>query len=457
MATLTQRATRRVPPGPRGRFLTGSARDLLSNPLRLYSEARREYGDIVRFRALPGMYWYLLCHPDDIEYVLQKNQSNFRKMPAIQRAIGLLAGQGLFTSEGSFWLRQRRLAQPAYNRKQLASFGSVMSAAAQSMVERCAEHARSGRPLDIASEMVRVTLGIVSQTLLSTDISGHADVVGEAVREALDHASYRLNHPFALPVGVPTPRNRRFLRARATLDKIVYGVIEERRRAPVPVNDLLGMFLAARDEETGEGMSDKQLRDEVMTTILAGHETTAAALSWSWYLLASHREAEEKLHDELARVLGGRTPTADDAPNLPFTRMVFEETLRLYPPAWAFPRQTIAEDEIGGYAIPGGSLLVLCQYVTQRHPDFWEDPDRFDPERFSAERSAGRPKFAYFPFGGGARQCIGNHFAILEGQLILATIAQYYSMRLVPGHVVEPDTTFTLRPRHGVLVTLNKR
>jgi cytochrome P450 len=457
MATLTERAARRVPPGPRGRFLTGSARDLLSGPLRLYSEARREYGDIVRFRAFPGMYWYLLCHPDDIEYVLQKNQSNFRKMPAIQRAIGLLAGQGLFTSEGSLWLRQRRLAQPAYHRKQLANFGSVMSAAAQSMVERCAEHAKSGRPLDIAAEMVRVALGIVSQTLLSTDISGHADVVGEAVREALDHASYRLNHPFALPIGVPTPRNRRFLRARATLDKIVYGVIEERRRAPEPVNDLLGMFLAARDEETGEGMSDTQLPDEVMTTILAGHETTAAALSWSWYLLASHREAEEKLHDELARVLGGRTPTAEDAPNLPFTRMVFEETLRLYPPAWAFPRQTIAEDEIDGYTIPGGSLLVLCQYITQRHPDFWEDPERFDPERFSAERSAGRPKFAYFPFGGGARQCIGNHFAILEGQLILATIAQHYSMRLVPGHVVEPDTTFTLRPRHGVLVTLNKR
>ncbi len=217
------------------------------------------------------------------------------------------------------------------------------------------------------------------------------------------------------------------------------------------------MFLAARDEETGEGMSDKQLRDEVMTTILAGHETTAAALSWSWYLLASNRDAEAKLHDELARVLGGRTPTVDDVPNLPYTRMVFEETLRLYPPAWAFPRQTIADDEIGGFTIPARSVLVLCQYVTQRHPDFWEDPERFDPERFTPERSAGRPKFAYFPFGGGMRQCIGNHFAMLEGQLILATIAQHYWMRLVPNHPVEADTTFTLRPRHGVVVILRKR
>jgi len=262
---------------------------------------------------------------------------------------------------------------------------------------------------------------------------------------------------FAMPERIPTPRNRRFLVARRKLDEAVYRLIAGRRRSGEDTGDLLSMLLAARDEETGEGMSDRQLRDEVVTILIAGYETTADALAWTWYLLGTHPEAGARLHAELAAVLAGRVPAVEDLPQLPYTRMVLQEAMRLYPPAWGLLRQAREDDEIRGYRIPARARIVISQYVVHRHPGFWEEPEQFDPERFAPGRAASRPPFAYFPFGGGQRMCIGNNFAMMEAQLILATVAQRYRLDLVPGHPVEPEPLITLRPRHGVLVTLHDR
>lgn len=449
--------TSETPPTLRGHWLSGNVREVQQGPLALYARAREQFGDVVRLRAIPSVYWYLVTHPNDVEHVLQTNQRNYRKPEVFSKAVGLIAGRGLLTSEGDFWRHQRQLAQPAFHRERLAALATLITDAAESTAEGWTQHAQSGASVNVAAEMIRLTLKIVSLALFSTEISDKADRVGPATRVAFEHANYRMSHPLALPERIPTRRNRRFLKAKRRLDELVFAIINERRRTGEDRGDLLSMLLLTRDEETGEGMSDQQLRDEVITLLLAGHETTAAALSWTWYLLSLHPDVEHKLLAELAQVLSGRTPTFDDLPHLSYTTMVFEESMRLYPPAWGQPRQAIADDRIGGYHIPAGAIINLCQWLTHRHPDFWENPEQFDPERFTQERAAKRPRFAYFPFGGGARQCIGNNFAMMEAQLILATLAQHFSLVLVPRHPVEPDPTFTLRPRYGMLMTLHVR
>ena len=441
-------------PGPRGHFLFGVAAEVMRDPIRFYMRMRRDYGDVVRMRTLPGFHWHLVSHPAGVERVLQTNQQNYPKGKLFNKPLGLLVGQGLLTSEGEFWRRQRRLAQPAFHRQRINALGETMTAATERMLERWREFERDGRPFDLAAETTRLTLQIAGLTLFGVDLSDAASRVGSALRVAFEHLNYRMMYPWALPEVIPTRRNRRFLRARRLLDEVVYDVIRERRRRDEDAGDLLSMLLLARDEETGEGMSDEQLRDEVMTILIAGHETGAAALAWAWYMLARHEEVEGKLCDELAGVLGGRTPAVADLPSLPYTKMFFDEVLRLYPPAWGMLREARETDEIGGYRIPAGTPLTVSQYVTHRHPEFWDEPERFDPERFTPERVAARPKFAYFPFGGGSRQCIGNSFALMEAQLVLATVAQHFRPRLAAGQTVEEDPTFTLRPRGGVLVTL---
>lgn len=456
MATAASAPASLTIPGPRARFLFGSMREARADPLRLYREGRDRYGDVVRFQSFGRMYWILLAHPEDVEYVLRGNHHNYPK-GIFETRLKLLVGEGLLTSDGSFWLRQRRLAQPAFHRRRLAMLGETMAGAAEELAERWRPRARGKASFDVTADMMRLTLRIVGQALFSADVSGEADTVGRALTVALEHVNYRMMHFFALPERVPTPRNLRFRRAMQQLDPVALGLIERRRRSGEDAGDLLSMLLMARDEETGESMSDAQLRDEVMTILLAGHETTAVALSWTWYLLARNPEAEHKLHAELDRVLAGRTPGVEDLPNLPYTRMVVDETMRLYPPAWGMGRQAKEDDEIRGYRIPAGVPVALSQYVTHRHPDFWERPDAFDPERFTPERSAGRPQFAYFPFAGGPRQCIGNNFALMEAQLVLATIAQRYRLRLVPGQRIVPEPMITLRPRGPIRMTLEER
>jgi cytochrome P450 len=303
---------------------------------------------------------------------------------------------------------------------------------------------------------MRLTLGVVGKTLFSTDISGEASELGRAMTEALEYVTFRTRRPFALPPRVPTPRSRRFHAAMRTFDQIVYGLIADRRRAAAPREDLLSVLLAARDGETGEALSDREIRDEVVTFLTAGHETTAVALSWTWYLLSRHPEAARRVRAELADVLRGQTPTVEHLPRLEYTKRVIEEVMRLYPPAWAVERSAVGDDELGGYPIPAGSAVDLSPYVTHRHPAFWENPEGFDPDRFTPERAAGRPRFAYFPFGGGPRHCIGSEFAMLEAQLVVAMVAQRYRLELVPGYRAEPDSTIVLRPRPGVVMTLRK-
>lgn len=329
-----------------------------------------------------------------------------------------------------------------------------MTEAAASMLERWRAPAAAGQPVDLMAEMSALTLSVVGRALFSMDLTGDAAEVGRAMLIALEHLTHQMTHFLPMPPIVPTPRNLRFRRARRELDRVVFGIIDQRRHAGTDAGDLLSMLLLARDAETGEGMSDRQLRDEVMTFILAGHETTAVTLAWVWHLLSMHPRVEERLRAEVTEVLGSRTPTMKDLADLAFTKRVVEETMRLFPAVPALSRQTIAADEIGGYQIPANTVLFMSPYVTQRLPGLWEEPEKFDPDRFTVERSAGRPRFAYFPFGGGPRLCIGNEFAMMEAQLILAMVVQRYRLLAVPGHVVEPEVRVTLRPRTGVMMTL---
>jgi cytochrome P450 len=455
-ALVNQANQRKNPPGPRRRNFFGSLQDVRTDPLRLYMEATQAFGDVVRFRSLPTIHWYLLNNPEDVEYVLQKNSQNYARDIFSTRAFQPLIGEGLLISTGDFWRRQRRLAQPAFHRPRLAALASTMAGAAASMAERWGVQAKSAEPFDVAAEMMRLTLQIVGLALFSTDLSRAADTVRRALKTSFEHVNFRLTHVPILPDWFPTARNRRFQEARRELDEVVHSIIEERRRKGVDAGDLLSMLMLARDEETGEGMSDLQLRDEIITLLIAGHETGATALAWTWYLLAQNSEAESSLHDELKEVLGGRTPGFEDLPRLAYTRMVIDEALRLYPPAWGMARQAANEDEIRGYHIPAKALVVFSQYVIQRDPRFWENPSAFEPERFSQEHTAARPRYSYFPFGGGPRVCIGNNFAMMEMQLILATLAQRFSLRLVAEHPVEPVPLVTLRPRNGIQVTVHE-
>jgi len=448
----------RVPPMPRGHWLFGNGPEASSDPIGFYMRAWQELGEVVMLTALRKYKWYLVVNPSGVERVLQTNQSNYRKPPVFKKSVGLVTGRGLVTSEGDFWRRQRRLAQPAFHRQRLALLGETMTRAAFEMTERWGRtYARTGETFDVAEEMTALTVRIAAETLFGADISGDSAEFSAALKVALAHVGRRMRTPFNLPEFVPTARNRRFNAARRTLDRVVFRIIEGRRRDAADRGDLLSMLMLARDEETGEAMDDRQVKDEVMTLLIAGHETTAAGLAWGWYLLWGSPRVRGRLRAELSEVLGGRAPGVEDLPRLAYTRQVFEETMRLYPPAWGQPRESVAEDEIGGFRIEAGRLVLVSQYLTHRHPDFWERPEEFEPERFEPERAARRPRFAYFPFGGGARQCIGNHFALMEAQLVLATVAQQCFPEVPEGHRPRLDPTFSLRPLGGVPVSLAPR
>jgi cytochrome P450 len=424
------------------------------DPLALLKGLARDYGDVARFRAGPHSV-YLLSHPDYVRDVLVTNNARFKKGRALQRAKRLL-GEGLLTSEGEFHRRQRRLAQPAFHRQRVAAYGRVMVEYA----ERASARWRDGEELDISEEMMRLTLAAVGKTLFDAEVESDADEVGSALTEVMNLFGY-LMLPFSeLLEKLPLPPRRRFLRARARLDAVIYRIIEERRREGRDRGDLLSTLLDAVDEEGDRtGMTNEQLRDEVMTIFLAGHETTANALTWAWYLLAQNPEAEARLHAELDEVLaGGRAPEPEDVPALPYTEMVVAETMRLYPPAWALGRLALEDHEVGGYLIPRGSLVLVSQYVVQRDPRFWPDPERFDPERWTPEAKGARPQFAYFPFGGGPRRCVGEGFAWTEAVLMLAALARRWRARVVPGRAVETQPRITLRPgKGGVHMLLKKR
>ena len=453
-AAATAAATTKHPPGPRRRLPGGEMFAFRHDPLKFLTRVAREYGDVSRFRVGPQAF-YFLNHPDLVRDVLVTHHERFHKGRALQRAKRLL-GEGLLTSEGEHWQRQRRLAQPAFHRQRLQGYGRVMV----DYAERASASWRDGEALDISEEMMRLTLSIVGKTLFDADVERDASEVGGALSEIMDLFGY-LMFPFAeLMEKVPIlPPVRRFNRARARLDQVVYRIIDERRRGGEDRGDLLSMLLLAEDEEGDRtGMSNEQVRDEAMTLFLAGHETTANLLAWTWYLLALNPEAERRLHAEIDAALeDGRPPTVDDLPRLRYTEMVVSEVMRLYPPAWAVGRRAVADHEAGSYLVPAGSLILVSQYVAHRDPRFWPDPLRFDPERWTPEAKDARPQYAYFPFGAGARRCVGEGFAWMEGSLLIASIARRWRMRLVPTHPVVEHPRITLRPRHGIRVTLERR
>ena len=442
------------PPRLRSHSLLGSAREMQRDPLAFLTRTR-QYGNVVGMRFVFSDA-YLIYHPDSVKHVLQENHRNYNKDVLTYKLFRPFLGQGLVTNDGDSWLHQRRLIQPAFHRKRLAAYGSLMTDAATTLLERWQARAEGDTPLDVAEEMMRLTLGIVGQALFSVDLSHETSTVGPAVTTLVKLLGDYIYAPFP-PLSIPTPRNRRMLAAQGELDQVVKSIIARRRQQNIDTGDLLSMLLLARDEETDQGMSDRQVRDEVMTLLNAGHETTANALVWTWYLLSQHPEVERRLYNELDEVLAGSLPTIEHLPDLKYTRMVLEESLRLYPPFCVISRKAIADDELQGYQIPANSVILVSPYATQHHPEFWPDPERFDPERFTDERVTTRPHYAYFPFAGGPRMCIGSNFAMMEAQLVLATIAQRYQLRLVPGHPVEPQMKVTLRPKYGLRMTIHRR
>jgi cytochrome P450 len=444
-------AARDVPDGPRGLPLLGSLLAFRKDPLGFVARAAREHGDAMRF-TMAGRTVVLIVDPELIKELLVTRQHDFVKGRGLEWAKRYL-GEGLLTSEGELHTRQRRLAQPAFHARRLAGYARVMTEHALQRRERW----RDGQTLDLHAELMALTLAIAGRTLFDADVRGEAGEIGASLATIIG-----LFPRFSLPFGallekLPLRSNREFARARERLDATVYRIIAERRRDGRDHGDLLSMLMAARDEEDGSGMTDTQLRDEVITLFLAGHETTANMLAWTFHCLAHNQAAERRLHAELDAALGGRAPELEDVPSLGFVERVLAESMRLYPPAWILGRRALRETELGGYRIPKHAYVIASPYATQRDARFFPDPERFDADRFTPEAKAARHKFAYFPFGGGARQCIGEGFAWMEGTLLLPVLAQRFRLRPAPDARVLPQPLITLRPRYGMKMRLEAR
>jgi cytochrome P450 len=438
-------------PGPKPSLIDAFVYRPGRDPLVFFTGLAREYGDVVHYR-MAGERVFLINDPQYIKDILVTQNRNFTKSRGLERTKRIL-GNGLLTSEGAFHLRQRRLMQPAFHRDRIAGYGRTMV----DYADRMRRSWRDGATFDIAREMNRLTLSVVGKTLFDADVESQAAAVGEALTGVMETFWMQLL-PFAnLIERLPVPRLRRARMARARLDVIIYRMIADRRASGRDHGDLLSMLLTAQDEDDGGVMTDRQVRDESMTIFLAGHETTANALTWTWYLLGENPDAARRLHDEVDRVLQGRLPSVDDLPRLPYVERVVTEAMRLYPPAWLIGRRAIAEYAFGPYVAPPRAILIMSPFIVQRDARYYRDPERFDPDRWTPEFKASLPRFAYFPFGGGPRQCIGESFAWMELILIVSTLAQTWDLRLVPGHPVVPQPLITLRAKHGMRMTIAAR
>ncbi len=433
-----------APPGPKGGYFSGSVTHFRRDQLGFYDTCARDYGDVVQTKM--GPYRILMIyHPDAIEELLVIRARDFIKSPGV-RLLQPLLGDGLLLSEGETWLRQRRLVQPAFHRQRVAGYGDVMTA----FTER---HVASWKDRDVIeahAEMMALTQAIVGKTLFDADVSGDAHEASEAARVLAEDFGARLSSFRLVPNWLPTPRNLRSRRAIRRLDAIVHRIIAERRSSPEDRGDLLSMLVHAQDADDGTRMTGQQVRDEAMTMYMAGHETTAVALSWTWYLLAQHPEAEARLADELGGVLGDRAPSVTDLPRLKYAGMVVTESMRLYPPAYGIGRQAVRATEIAGHAIAPKDILIAPTWTVHRDRRWFEEPEAFRPERWEGDLAQRLPRFAYFPFGGGPRQCIGNSFAQMEAVLLLATIAQRFRLSLISGQRITPTPYVTLRPEPGI-------
>ncbi len=446
----TPRAAR--PPGPKGSLIRGNLAEMRLDRLGFLTRCAREFGDVVAIRLGPARIW-VLNHPDLVEEVLVTKNRLFRKHFALREARPSL-GDGLLTSEGQFWRRQRRLAQPAFHRDRIDAYGRVMV----DYTERMLHNWSNGQPRDVQADMMRLTLEIVTKTLFDADLSGESSSVAHAMETLMVSFTDRVNRLVKFPTWVPVPSNLRFRHGMRIVESALDAIITDRRRTGEDRGDLLSMLLQAQDVEgDGTGMSDRQLRDEAVTLFMAGHETTANTLAWIWYLLSLHPEVEAKLHAELDDVLDGRPPEVADLPRLVYTDRVVTETLRVMPTVWLLGREATEPTEIGGYRVPRGMTLWMSQWVIQRDPRWFDDPESFLPDRWADDLARRVHRYAYFPFGGGPRVCIGNQFAQMEAVLLLATIARRFRPLVPVGTVVKPVATMTLRPENGLPVVLAER
>jgi len=440
-----------VPPGPKALLPFTLLFNFRSNPIPFLERLHAEFGDAAYLQAA-GRRIYFFNDPDIIHDVLVTRHASFRKGLALRRSKTLL-GEGLLTSEGEAHLRQRRMIQPMFHRQRIAGYADTMVA----LAEHVTGSWQDGATLDLHTEMTRLTLLIVAKTLFDTDVESDADEIGQVVTTLVSSFFSRLGPLADLRLRLPLPSSRRILAAGTRLERTIQAMIAERRSGG-DRGDLLSMLVAARDaEDPHHHMSDRQVRDEVLTLFLAGHETTANALTWTFSLLSQNPEAACLLHQEVDRVLAGRRPTFADLECLPYTRMVLSESMRLYPPAWVITREALEDMQIGGYDVPKGATLLFSQWLMHRSERYYPEPLRFDPGRWAVSQAAARPKMAYFPFGAGPRLCIGESFAWMEGTLLLATIAQHWDLALAPGFPIEPLPQITLRPKHGMRMTLKRR
>jgi cytochrome P450 len=441
----------RMPPGPRGLPLLGVTIDLRRDPLGFLRRVAREYGDVVYF-PLFLQSRVLLGYPDDIEQVLVVQQQKFHKGRLMKEATHRVLGQGLLTSESEFWRRQRRLVQPAFQRPRITDYAPVVVELARAHIETWSD----GEARDLVEEMLQITMSIAVKTLFGLELKEEAVAIGQALTTVTRYEMRRLRSPFHVPVNLPTKIRRHAEKAYQFLDSVVYGIIAERRAHHEQGSDLLSKLINATDED-GTQMTPRQLRDETMTILLAGYETTALTLSWLWYLLGENPRTELCLHDELGHVLAGRLPSLEDLERLPYLDGVIKETMRLYPPAYILGRTAIEPFGIGAYFFPAGTTVLMSQWVVHRDPRFFTDPLVFRPERWLDGLAERLPAFAYFPFGGGPRRCIGQGFGLMEAALAAATLAQRYRFRPVPDHLVVPEQLVTLRPKHGIRMTVHAR
>ena len=441
-----------LPPGPKGLPLVGSLFDYFGDMLGFLTRVSAEYGDIVYYK-LGSRKMYLLNNPEHIKDVLVTHNRNFEKSRALKRT-KIVLGEGLLTNEGEPHIKQRRTIQPVFHHEKIRSYGDVMAQYASQV----GEDWQNGSVVNIHKEMMKLTLSIVSKTIFDSEMESESEGIGQYLTELVSLFPQMIFPYSEYLDNLPLPANRRFQHAKNKLDSIIYGMIEERRAKPGERNDLLSMLLEAQDEEgNGEEMTDLQVRDEALTLFLAGQESTANSLVWTWYLVSQNGEVEKKMYEEIDSVLGGRLPTLDDLGKLSYTQNVFKEALRLYPPAWAVARHVKGDYEVGGYVIPAGADIFMSQYVVHRDPRFYKEPERFRPERWSSEETKNLPRFAYFPFGGGTRRCIGEPFAWMEGVILIATIASKWKMRLVPHQKIVPQALITIRPKNGMNMILERR
>ena len=440
-------------PTPRGLPLIGNIPALSRDPLGYFLSNGRAHPQIVGLDLGPRR-MVLVSHPEQVKYVLQDNNKNFAKGYDTARPV---LGNGLVTAEGEEWRRERRLMQPAFNRSSMLELLPTMVSTTLETLEDWQRRSAGGQPLDMAREFMYLTQTIIVRTMFGADLGERTAVIAEAFGDTLEYLNSILLSIYPFDAKFPTPLNRRFRASMKFIDGVIQEFIAERRKNPGSRHDLLAMLMAARDEETGEPMSATQMHDEIMTIFLAGHETTATLLGWTTYLLAQHPEHEAQVFGEFERLLPDDSPTFEQITHLTYTEQVLEESLRLYPPAWMFARKVIQDDEIGGCHVPAGTMLTLSPYVTQHLEEFWPDPDRFDPERFSDAAAVGRPAYAWFPFGGGPRMCIGKSFAMMEAPIILSLLMRRFRLSLVPGQNIRPQPVATLRPKPALWMNLNLR